>query len=132
MCISLEVYTSLCPSHTFSILSKWNPQSPTTQRQRREEDDHGCLSAFVDTGSVESHHLYLARRTALEMLRDCGYGVAVTDLEQTLAQFRSLYGGNSDLERLKISFVLRDPSKKVPSFFLSFFPSIVCRRDTAA
>jgi len=84
-----------------------------------EEDDHGCLSAFIDTGSVESHRLYLARRTALEMLRDRGYGVAVTDLEQSLAAFRSLYGENPDLERLKISSVLlRDPSKMVPSFLL--------------
>ena len=63
-----------------------------------EEHDHGCLSSFIDTGNVESHCLYLALRTVVEMLRDCGCGVAVTDLEETLAQFRFLDGGNPDLE----------------------------------
>lgn len=82
------------------------------------EEDSGCLTAFIDTGSVESHRLYLARRTVLEMLRDRGYGIAVTDIAQTLAGFRSVFGENPDLESLRISSVLlRDPSKRVTFVF---------------
>lgn len=75
----------------------------------------GCLSSFVDQGTVESHRLFLARRTVLEMLRDRGYVLAPTDLELTLSSFRSLYGQYPDLERIRISTNLgSDPSKKVP------------------
>ncbi|KAH0466473.1 hypothetical protein IEQ34_003711 [Dendrobium chrysotoxum] len=79
-----------------------------------DNEGGGCLSSFIDHGTVESHRLFLARRTVLEMLCDRGYVVAPPDLELTLSAFRSLYGEYPDLERLRISTTLSsDPSKKV-------------------
>lgn len=86
-------------------------------------DGGGCSSSFVDQGTVESHRLFLARRTVLEMLQDRGYVVASTDLELTLSSFRSLYGQHPDLERLRISTnLVSDPSKKILVIFCGTEP----------
>ncbi|XP_078445191.1 DNA-directed RNA polymerase V subunit 5A-like [Wolffia australiana] len=67
-----------------------------------------CLASFIDRGSVESHRYFLARRTVLEMLRDRGYAVPAEDIDLSLAQFRSIYGQEPELQRLRISAYLRD------------------------
>ncbi|PKA59720.1 hypothetical protein AXF42_Ash011844 [Apostasia shenzhenica] len=78
----------------------------------------GCLSSFIDHGTVESHRLFLARRTILEMLRDRGYAVVPADLELTLSTFRTTYGEYPELERLRISTnLVSDTSKTILVIF---------------
>ena len=92
-----------------------------------DDDDDGvpevaaCISSMIDRGgSVESHRLFLARRTALEMLRDRGYSVPEEELARTLPEFRAWWADKPELERLAFSTTLAsDPSNKV--FFFSFF-----------
>lgn len=78
-----------------------------------------CISSMVDRGgSVESHRLFLARRTALEMLRDRGYDVPEAELARTLPEFRAWWADKPELERLAFSTTLAsDPSKKVKVVF---------------
>ncbi|GMH08133.1 hypothetical protein Nepgr_009973 [Nepenthes gracilis] len=83
-----------------------------------------CLSSYVDDGTVESHRYYLARRTALEMLRDRGYAVPTSQIESSLTEFRQTYGPRPDPERLRISTFLRsNPDKKILVIF--YGPSVV-------
>ncbi|KAG8091189.1 hypothetical protein GUJ93_ZPchr0011g27816 [Zizania palustris] len=74
-----------------------------------------CISSMVDSGgSVESHRLFLAHRTALEMLRDHGYSVPEAELARTLPEFRAWCADKPELECLAFSTTLAsDPSKKV-------------------
>nr|TKW07751.1 hypothetical protein SEVIR_7G328001v2 [Setaria viridis] len=71
-----------------------------------------CISSMIDRGgSVESHRLFLARRTALEMLRDRGYSVPEAELARTLPEFRAWWAEKPELERLAFSTTLAaDPS----------------------
>ncbi|PUZ43671.1 hypothetical protein GQ55_8G026400 [Panicum hallii var. hallii] len=90
-----------------------------------DDDDDGvpevaaCISSMVDRGgSVESHRLFLARRTALEMLRDRGYSVPEEELARTLPEFRAWWADKPELERLAFSTTLAsDPSNKVKVVF---------------
>ncbi|KAL6987256.1 DNA-directed RNA polymerase V subunit 5A [Sarracenia purpurea var. burkii] len=83
-----------------------------------------CLSGYVDEGSTESHRYYLSRRTMLEMLRDRGYAVPISDIELSLEDFRAIHGQKPDIERLRISTSLRsDPSNKILVIFCG--PAIV-------
>jgi len=99
-----------------------------------DDDDDGvpevaaCISSMIDRGgSVESHRLYLARCTALEMLRDRGYSVPEEELARTLPEFRAWWADKPELERLAFSTTLAsDPSNKVVFFsFFSFSPWFV-------
>jgi hypothetical protein len=74
-----------------------------------------CISSMIDRGgSLESHRLFLARRTALEMLRDRGYSVPEAELARTLPEFRAWWAEKPELERLAFSTTLAaDPSNKV-------------------
>lgn len=73
-----------------------------------------CLSKYVDPSSEESHRYYLARRNALEMLRDRGYEVSLEDINLSLKDFRTVYGERPDVDRLRISAHHRsDSSNKV-------------------
>ncbi|XP_066339240.1 DNA-directed RNA polymerase V subunit 5A-like [Miscanthus floridulus] len=90
------------------------------------DDDHdavpevaACISTMLDRGgSVESHRLFLARRTALEMLRDRGYVVPEDELARTLPEFRAWWEDKPELERLAFSTTLAsDPSSKVKVVF---------------
>ncbi|XP_066336402.1 DNA-directed RNA polymerase V subunit 5A-like [Miscanthus floridulus] len=78
-----------------------------------------CISTMLDRGgSVESHRLFLARRTALEMLRDRGYAVPEDELARTLPEFRAWWEDKPELERLAFSTTLAsDPSSKVKIVF---------------
>ncbi|XP_010525487.1 PREDICTED: DNA-directed RNA polymerase V subunit 5A [Tarenaya hassleriana] len=77
-----------------------------------------CLSKYVDHGSVESHRYYLARRTAMEMLRDRGYEVSADDINISLHEFRAIYGDHPDVDRLRVSAVHRsDSSKRITVVF---------------
>jgi DNA-directed RNA polymerases I, II, and III subunit RPABC1 len=80
-----------------------------------------CISSMIDRGgSVESHRLFLARRTALEMLRDRGYSFPESDLALTLPEFRAWWADRPELERLAITATLAsDHSNKVTFFPLS-------------
>ncbi|XP_062204122.1 DNA-directed RNA polymerase V subunit 5A-like [Phragmites australis] len=79
----------------------------------------GCISSMIDRGgSVESHRLFLARRTALEMLRDRGYSVPESELARTLPEFRAWWADKPELERLAFSTTLAsDLSNKVKVVF---------------
>lgn len=79
----------------------------------------GCISSMVDRGgSVESHRLFLARRTALEMLRDRGYSVPESEIARTLPEFRAWWAEKPEIERLGFSTTLAsDLSKKVQIVF---------------
>ncbi|XP_042486969.1 DNA-directed RNA polymerases IV and V subunit 5B-like [Macadamia integrifolia] len=81
--------------------------------------DRTCICNMVDTGSVESHRYYLARRSVLEMLRDRGYDILDSEINQSLHEFRSLYGPDMvDLERIRINASLvSDPSQKIVAIF---------------
>lgn len=77
-----------------------------------------CLSKYVDPSSDESHRYYLARRNALEMLRDRGYEVSAEDINLSLDDFRAVYGERPDVDRLRISAQHRsDSTKKVYQVF---------------
>ena len=77
----------------------------------------GCISSMVDSGGVESQRLFLARRTALEMLRDRGYSVPEAELARTLPEFRAWWSENPEIERLSFSTTLAsDVSNKVSRF----------------
>ncbi|CAF2112399.1 hypothetical protein Bca4012_095487 [Brassica carinata] len=77
-----------------------------------------CLSKYVDPSSEESHRYYLARRNALEMLRDRGYEVSLEDTNLSLQDFRTVYGERPDVDRLRISAHHRsDSSNKVKVVF---------------
>ncbi|TKV99198.1 hypothetical protein SEVIR_8G028650v4 [Setaria viridis] len=78
-----------------------------------------CISSMIDRGgSVESHRLFLARRTALEMLRDRGYSVPEAELARTLPEFRAWWAEKPELERLAFSTALAaDQSSKVKVVF---------------
>ncbi|KAJ4780245.1 hypothetical protein LUZ62_019829 [Rhynchospora pubera] len=77
-----------------------------------------CISAMIDTGSVETNRYFLAQRTVLEMLHDRGHAVPDEKLHQTLADFRSWWEVNPDIERLELSFPLvSDSSKKTKVIF---------------
>ncbi|KAL9270875.1 DNA-directed RNA polymerase V subunit 5A-like protein [Drosera capensis] len=71
-----------------------------------------CLGSFIDEGPVESRRYYLARRTALEMLRDRGYDVSESEMELSLPEFRDRFGGKPEPERLRVSCSLRSDAKK--------------------
>lgn len=79
-----------------------------------------CITRLMDRGTVESHRYFLARRTAMEMLRDRGYDVADSEINRSLAEFRSVFRDTPDLlERLRISASFTsEPSKKVHHLFL--------------
>uniref|UniRef100_A0ACD5X0H7 Uncharacterized protein n=1 Tax=Avena sativa TaxID=4498 RepID=A0ACD5X0H7_AVESA len=88
------------------------------------DDAHGvagCISSMVDFGGVESQRLFLARRTALEMLRDRGYSVPEAELARTLPEFRAWWSEMTEIERLeRLSFsttLASDPSNKVRIVF---------------
>ncbi|RWR82522.1 DNA-directed RNA polymerases IV and V subunit 5B-like protein [Cinnamomum micranthum f. kanehirae] len=81
-------------------------------------DAESCICNMVDKASAESHRYYLARRTALEMLKDRGYDIPDSDILVTLPEFRSIFGEKPDLERLRISASLvSQPSKKILVIF---------------
>ncbi|XP_044950324.1 DNA-directed RNA polymerase V subunit 5A-like isoform X4 [Hordeum vulgare subsp. vulgare] len=79
------------------------------------------MSSMVDRGgraSQESHRLFLARRTALEMLRDRGYSVPESELARTLPEFRAWWAQEPEIERLSFStFLASDHSDKVKILF---------------
>jgi DNA-directed RNA polymerase I, II, and III subunit RPABC1 len=82
---------------------------------------------MVDFSGVESQRLFLARRTALEMLRDRGYRVPEADLARTLPEFRAWWSETPEIERLSFSTTLAsDPSNKVlsPPIPSPIFPEI--------
>lgn len=76
---------------------------------------------MVDRGDraiQDSHRLFLARRTALEMLRDRGYSVPESELARTLPEFRAWWAKKPDFERLAFSTALAsDQSDRVQILF---------------
>lgn len=80
-----------------------------------------CLTQFIDTGSVESHRYFLARKTLFELLNDRGYTVPSSELNRSLPEFRAEFGEKPDPLSLRICAPLRaNPSTKVP---YGVFPS---------
>jgi len=81
-----------------------------------------CLSGMVDYGSIESHRYYLSRRTVLEMLKDRGYSVPISEINLSLEDFRAIYGQNPDFDRLRLSVThATDPSKRVLLVLLFYY-----------
>lgn len=78
-----------------------------------------CITRLMDRGTVESHRYFLARRTAMEMLRDRGYDVADSHINRSLAEFGSVFVETPDLlERLRFSASFTSqPSKKILVIF---------------
>ncbi|ONK81378.1 uncharacterized protein A4U43_C01F28400 [Asparagus officinalis] len=57
------------------------------------------------------------------MLWDRGYAISRSDIDQTLADFRSSFGENPELAKIKIEAVLlRDPSKRILVVFCGAAP----------
>ncbi|URE35982.1 RNA polymerase Rpb5, C-terminal domain [Musa troglodytarum] len=82
-----------------------------------------CLISFVDSGTVESHRYFLARRTLLEMLRDRGFPIPDDDLAISLPAFRARFGDNPKLEDLRISTTIpSNPPKKLLVIFCGIEP----------
>jgi len=89
--------------------------------QEETEQVKGCLSKFIDDGTVESHRYYLSRRTTLEMLKDRGYSIPSNEIDLSLSQFRHMHGHSPDPDRLRLSLAhATNPSKRV-SFSSSLF-----------
>ncbi|KAF0897452.1 hypothetical protein E2562_037351 [Oryza meyeriana var. granulata] len=86
-----------------------------------------CIASMIDrSGSVESKRLFLARRTALEMLRDRGYSVPEADIARTLPEFRTWWDEKPEIERLAFTTTLvSDPSKKVMVMISSLLTSVL-------
>ncbi|EOY09047.1 Eukaryotic rpb5 RNA polymerase subunit family protein isoform 2 [Theobroma cacao] len=79
-----------------------------------------CLSGVVDDGSTESHRYYLSRRTVLEMLRDRGYAVPISEINLSLQEFRAIYGQSPDFDRLRLSATHKtDPSKRITDLLVN-------------
>ncbi|GKE67973.1 DNA-directed RNA polymerase V subunit 5C, partial [Tanacetum coccineum] len=79
----------------------------------KPSDNNTCIISKGDTGAVESHRYYLARKTVLEMLRDRGCVVDDSEVERTLSEFRSVFGEKPDVDHLRVSVpLLSRPSKK--------------------
>ncbi|CAN4111216.1 unnamed protein product [Withania somnifera] len=77
-----------------------------------------CLTSFVDDGTVESYRYFLARKTMLEMLKDRGFAIPISEIDTTLQEFREKYGQKPDVERLRISAMHRtDLTNKVLVIF---------------
>ncbi|KAH9649131.1 DNA-directed RNA polymerase V subunit 5A [Citrus sinensis] len=88
------------------------------------EPTESCLSGFVDNGSRDSLRYYLSRRTVLEMLKDRGYAVALSEINLSVQDFRAIYGQDPDVDRLRISISHQsDPSKRILVVFCG--PGIV-------
>ncbi|KAK1378486.1 DNA-directed RNA polymerase, RPB5 subunit [Heracleum sosnowskyi] len=81
------------------------------------ESSKHCVAKFIDTGSAETHRLYLARRTVLEMLKDRGCSVEQSEIDMSLAEFRTRFGevASQDLlDRLRFSVPsISRPSEEV-------------------
>ncbi|KQJ92354.1 hypothetical protein BRADI_4g43080v3 [Brachypodium distachyon] len=79
------------------------------------------MASMVDRGgraSHEVHSLFLARRTALEMLRDRGYSVPEPELARTLTEFRAWWAEKPEMRRLSFSATFAsDHSNKVQFVF---------------
>ncbi|KAJ9563382.1 hypothetical protein OSB04_008542 [Centaurea solstitialis] len=88
--------------------------SPT----RSTSHNSSCIINKADTGPPESHRYYLARRTALEMLRDRGCVVDDSEINRSLAEFRSVFGDQPDPDHLRICAPFSNkPSKKILVIF---------------
>ncbi|WVZ08371.1 hypothetical protein V8G54_021717 [Vigna mungo] len=88
------------------------------EEQEEAEQVKGCLSKFIDDGSVESHRYYLSRRTTLEMLRDRGYSIPSSEIDLSLSQFRHMHGHSPDPDRLRLSLThATNPSKRILVIF---------------
>lgn len=89
-----------------------------------------CIAKYIDKGgNVETQRLYLARRTLLEMLKDRGYGVDDSDINISLAEFRTRFVHSLSqedlLHRLRFSVSrVSNPSQKVP--YISPVSSFSC------
>lgn len=91
------------------------------------EPTESCLSGFVDNGSRDSLRYYLSRRTVLEMLKDRGYAVALSEINLSVQDFRAIYGQDPDVDRLRISISHQsDPSKRVKKTFLTLHFTFLC------
>lgn len=91
------------------------------------EPTESCLSGFVDNGSRDSLRYYLSRRTVLEMLKDRGYAVALSEINLSVQDFRAIYGQDPDVDRLRISISHQsDPSKRVKKTFLTLHFAFLC------
>ncbi|XP_051150335.1 DNA-directed RNA polymerase V subunit 5A-like [Andrographis paniculata] len=83
-----------------------------------------CLRSLVDEGNIESSRYYLARRTALEMLKDRGYAVPNREIDLSLEEFRNKHGQMPDVDSLTIDTrLMDDPEIKLQVRFLG--PSII-------
>ncbi|KAE9599768.1 putative DNA-directed RNA polymerase [Lupinus albus] len=80
--------------------------------ENEKERNNGCLSSFIDDGSIESHRYYLSRRTALEMLKDRDYSVPSSEIHISLSEFRAIHGQSPDLDRLRFSATHNSDSSK--------------------
>lgn len=97
---------------------QWEIMGGEGTEQEEAEQIKGCLSKFIDDGSVESHRYYLSRKTTLEMLKDRGYSIPSNEIDLSLSQFRHMHGHSPDPDRLRLSLVhSTNPSKRV--FFSS-------------
>ncbi|KAL3622610.1 hypothetical protein CASFOL_034021 [Castilleja foliolosa] len=79
-----------------------------------------CITSMVDTGSVESHRYYRARRTLIEMLRDRGYETPgmEAELRRSLSEFRAEYGDKPEADRLRLlAGRVANPSRKIIAIF---------------
>ncbi|ESW34110.1 hypothetical protein PHAVU_001G125200 [Phaseolus vulgaris] len=86
--------------------------------QEETEQVKGCLSKFIDDGTVESHRYYLSRRTTLEMLKDRGYSIPSNEIDLSLSQFRHMHGHSPDPDRLRLSLAhATNPSKRILVIF---------------
>uniref|UniRef100_A0A0E0MCC4 RNA polymerase subunit H/Rpb5 C-terminal domain-containing protein n=1 Tax=Oryza punctata TaxID=4537 RepID=A0A0E0MCC4_ORYPU len=112
------------PPSAASAARDVSPPSAASAARDMEVDDVDvhevpeCIASMIDRGSVESHRLFLARRTAMEMLRDRGYSVPEAEIARTLPEFRAWWAEKPGIERLAFTTTLvSDPSKKVQLVF---------------
>ncbi|XP_057457647.1 DNA-directed RNA polymerase V subunit 5C [Lotus japonicus] len=78
----------------------------------------GLSSSEEGGGSVESRRYFQCRKTVLEMLRDRGYDVPLTDLNLSLSEFRSRFGQQPNPQTLGVCVSHRSrPSNKVQVVF---------------
>ncbi|KAK7336477.1 hypothetical protein VNO77_17019 [Canavalia gladiata] len=113
-----EEYEKVEEKQRESVEMEENGHAREREGEGEVEEVGGCLSKYMDDGSIESHRYYLSRRTTLEMLRDRGYSIPSSEIDLSLSQFRALHGHSPDIDRLRFSAThSSNPSKRVLVIF---------------
>ncbi|KAK9922618.1 hypothetical protein M0R45_031075 [Rubus argutus] len=116
-----QIFSNFPQNTALTLTSKdereeWQPLSSTTpfEWRWRRSGMHNELCGITRRSGMHNEPC----RTVMEMLHDRGYIVPDSDLTRSLTEFRTVFGQNPDLERLRICLSLRsNPKNKIMVIF---------------